>query len=152
LAAGTVVKDLTIVKTLSAVLVSVSLFAAAPAQAQKLDLSTVTCKQFVESSKETISLIMMWLAGFYTDEDDPPIVDFDKVRADTQKLTEYCGKNPTTGLITAVEQALDSVPLPPTGLRAPMSPPVRPRAAASRSSRRRSGTRRSRAPRSLRAP
>jgi acid stress chaperone HdeB len=89
-----------------AVLLAASLFAAAPVQAQKLDLSTVTCKQFLESGRETISLILMWLAGFYTDEDDPPIVDFDKMKTDAEKLGAYCEQNPTTGLITAVEQVL----------------------------------------------
>jgi acid stress chaperone HdeB len=95
------------VKTLSAVLIAASLLAGGPAQAQKLDLSTVTCKQFLDSGKENISLIMMWIAGFYTDADDPPIVDFDKMKGDTAKLSEHCGKNPGTNLITAVEEALD---------------------------------------------
>jgi acid stress chaperone HdeB len=97
---------MTIVKILSAILVAVSLAVAAPAQAQKLDLSTVTCKQFLESGKENISLILMWLAGYYSDEDDPPIVDFDKMKTDAEKLGEYCGKNLTTGVITAAEEVL----------------------------------------------
>jgi acid stress chaperone HdeB len=88
-------------------MVVASLLVAAPAQAQKLDLSTVTCKQFLEKGKENISLIVMWLAGFYTEEDAPPVVDFDKMKSDTEKLSDYCGKNPDSGLITAVEQALD---------------------------------------------
>jgi len=37
----------------------------------------------------------MWLACFYTDEDDPPIVYFDKMKSDAQKLGDYCAKNPT---------------------------------------------------------
>ena len=94
------------VKILSVILVAAGLFAAAPAQAQKLDLSTVTCKQFIESSKENIGLILMWLAGYYTDEDDPPVVDFDKMKTDAEKLGEYCAKNPTIGLITAAEELL----------------------------------------------
>jgi acid stress chaperone HdeB len=96
------------VKMLSAVLVAASLIAAAPAQAQKLDLSTVTCKQFLESGKDNISLILMWLTGFYADEDAPPIVDFDKMKTDAEKLGAYCGKNPATGLITAADEVLDS--------------------------------------------
>jgi acid stress chaperone HdeB len=88
-------------------MVAASLLTAPPAQAQKLDLSTVTCKQFLESGKENISLIVMWLAGFYTEEDAPPVVDLDKMKSDTQKLSDYCGKNPDSGLIAAVEQALD---------------------------------------------
>jgi acid stress chaperone HdeB len=97
------------VKKLSAVLLLAAVLAAAsaPAQAQKLDLSTVTCKAFLESSKENMSLILMWLAGFYTDEDDPPIIDFDKMKVDAEKLADYCAKNPTSGLITAAEAVLD---------------------------------------------
>jgi acid stress chaperone HdeB len=94
------------VKMFSAILVATSLVAAAPASAQKLDLSAVTCKQFIESGEQTISMVLMWLAGFYTDEDDPPIVDFDKMKSDATKLGEYCRKNPTTGLIAAVEEVL----------------------------------------------
>jgi len=94
------------VKTLSAILVAAMLAAATPAHAQKLDLSTVTCKQFIESGKETISLILMWMAGYFTDEDDPPIVDFDKMQEDAKKLGAYCAQNPTAGLITAAEETI----------------------------------------------
>lgn len=94
-------------KKLSAVLVAVSLLACAPAHAQKLDLTVMTCKQFIESSTEHIGLILMWLSGFYTDEDDPPIVDIDKMKEDAGKISAYCAKNPTSGLMAAVEEALE---------------------------------------------
>jgi acid stress chaperone HdeB len=96
------------VKTLAAVIVAVALAASSPAHAQKLDLSTVSCKQFLESKVEHISLILMWVAGYYADEDDPPIVDFDKMKADATKLGEYCAKNPETGLVTAIEETIAS--------------------------------------------
>ena len=94
------------VKILNAVLVAVALAVTMPAHAQKLDLSTVTCKQFLESSKDTISLILMWMAGYFADEDDPPIVDFDKMKSDAEKLGAYCAQNPTVGLITAAEETI----------------------------------------------
>jgi acid stress chaperone HdeB len=94
------------VKILSAILVAAALAAATPAHAQKLDLSTISCKQFLDSSQETISLILMWMAGYFADQDDPPIVDFDKMKADAQTLAEYCAKNPTVGLITAAEETI----------------------------------------------
>lgn len=81
--------------------------AAVPARAQTLDLSTVTCKQFIESDKDTIGLILMWLEGFYSDQDAKPIVDFEKMKRDGGKLGEYCGKNPDHGLITAADDVLD---------------------------------------------
>jgi acid stress chaperone HdeB len=87
-------------------LVVVSLVVPTPAAAQKFDLSTVTCKQFLDSGERTMSMVLMWLTGFFTDEDDPPVVDFDKLKTDAGKLTDYCRKNPMTNLMTAAEEVL----------------------------------------------
>ncbi len=83
------------------------LWTAAPARAEQLDLSTIKCKEFVNSGKENIGLILMWLEGFYSDQDAKPIVDFDKMASDGQKLGEYCGKNPDHSLITAAGDVMD---------------------------------------------
>ena len=81
--------------------------AAAPVQAQQLDMSTVKCRDFVSSSKDNIALMLMWLQGYYSDEDASPIVDFDKMGKDAKKLGEYCARNPDHSVITAAEEALD---------------------------------------------
>jgi hypothetical protein len=94
------------VKIFSAVLVAITLFAAPPASAEALNLSEVKCKDFLDGGREKMSLILMWLAGFYTDEDDPPIVDFDKMKAYTEKLSTFCMQNPTFGLMTAAEEIM----------------------------------------------
>jgi acid stress chaperone HdeB len=89
-----------------------ALFAAAmlmvgPARAQVVDLSTIKCKEFVESSKENIGVIAMWLHGYYAGKADAPaIIDFDKFTKDAEKLGKYCGNNPTHGLITAADKTL----------------------------------------------
>jgi acid stress chaperone HdeB len=90
-----------------AIVAALVLFAAVPARAQQLDLSTVTCKQFIESDKDTIGLILMWMEGYYTEQNAKPIVDFDKMKKDGGKLGEYCSKNPGHGLITAADEILD---------------------------------------------
>ena len=100
-----------IVKIVKATLVAISLIAAslassAPAAAQKLELSTLTCKQFLDSGERTMSMVMMWFTGFFTDEDEPPVIDFDKVKTDAGKLTDYCRKNPTAKLMAAAEEVL----------------------------------------------
>jgi acid stress chaperone HdeB len=77
-----------------------------PSSAQVLDLSTVKCKDFVESGERNISLILMWIQGYYTEEDDPPLIDFEKMAENGKKLGEYCGKNPSAGLITAADEVL----------------------------------------------
>ena len=83
------------------------LWASNPVHAQQLDLATIKCKDFLSSGKDTIGLILMWMEGFYSDQDAKPIVDFDKMKTDGEKLGEYCGKNPEHSLITAAEDVMD---------------------------------------------
>jgi acid stress chaperone HdeB len=80
------------------------LFAAAPARAEKLDLSTITCERFFAYNKENIGLLLTWLEGYYSGEDDDPVIDFDKMAVNAKKLGGYCAENPTIGLITAAEK------------------------------------------------
>jgi len=82
------------------------LFAAPAAFADKLDLSTIKCKDFVSSGKDNIAVIITWLDGYYKEKDDPPIIDFDKFKDNSEKLGKYCGTNPDDGLITAADQVL----------------------------------------------
>ncbi len=72
-------------KIFSAIVTAALLAAATPAQAQKVDLSTITCQQFLEMKQDSISLILMWMAGYYSDQDAPPIVDFDKMKEDAEQ-------------------------------------------------------------------
>ena len=90
------------------ILATAALLASAiPAQAQKLDVSTIKCRELASSSKEKIALILMWLQGYYSDEDASPIVDFDKMGKDAKAIGEYCEKNPDHSVITAAEESLD---------------------------------------------
>ncbi|MFZ5693893.1 MAG: HdeA/HdeB family chaperone [Pseudomonadota bacterium] len=77
------------------------------AHAQRLDVSTVKCKDFLASSTDDIAFIMMWLQGYYSAEDSSPVIDFDKMKKDGIKLAEYCGKHPDDSLITAADESLD---------------------------------------------
>jgi acid stress chaperone HdeB len=79
---------------------------AAPALAQKVDLSTITCKDFFEGPQDRVSFVVMWLDGYYADEDDPPVVDFDRMKKRIEELAVFCAKNPTMGLITAADETL----------------------------------------------
>ncbi len=88
----------------SVLLLAAGLLSPLPAQAQQIDLSTVTCKDFMASDKQTLGLVLMWLEGYYGDTDAKPIVDFDKMKRNGGKLGEYCGKNPGHSLITAADE------------------------------------------------
>jgi acid stress chaperone HdeB len=95
-----------LVKVSGAVLLAATLLAGAPADAQVVDLATIKCKDFVELPKETVNAVTMWLDGYYTDEEDPAVVDFDKLKGKAERLGAFCVQNPRMGLMTAAENVM----------------------------------------------
>ena len=49
---------------------------------------------------------MMWLQGYYTSEDDPPVVNFDKLGASIEGLAKYCKDNPDHSIMTGAEEVM----------------------------------------------
>jgi len=90
-------------RLLAASLAISALVLAVPAQAQVVDLSKTTCKEFLASGKDGIALIWAWLYGYYSDQDADPIVDFGKLTAQGQKLAEQCAKSPDKDIISVAE-------------------------------------------------
>ncbi len=88
------------------VLVAAGSLAAQPGNAQLVDLSTLKCKQLIELPKETVNAVTMWLDGYLTDEEDPAVVDFDKMKVKAERLAAYCGQNPEMSLMTAAENIM----------------------------------------------
>lgn len=89
-----------------ALLVAAFVFLPSGAFAERLDLNTVKCKEWLESSKDDIGATVAWLDGYYKEENDPPIMDFDKMKADAGKLGKFCAANGDLGLGTAAEKVL----------------------------------------------
>ena len=91
-------------KAFRALTLSVALLASAPAaQAQVIDLSKTSCKEFLESGQNGIMIIWAWLYGYYADQDADPVVDFTKLTAQGQKLAEACKADPAKDIISAAE-------------------------------------------------
>jgi acid stress chaperone HdeB len=88
------------------------LFAAAlslssmPAHATKLDLATMSCKQFLESGDDTIKMVLTWMDGWYKGDEDNAIVDTDVFVANAKKFGTYCGTNPNVSIVTAADEVL----------------------------------------------
>jgi len=91
---------------ISAAVVIASVVASSPARAEVLDLSTLRCRDFSAISKEKLPLIMMWLDGYHTEEDEPAVIDFDKVKDNTEKLLTYCQSHPALRLLIAAERSI----------------------------------------------
>ena len=88
------------------------LFAAAlslssmPAHAVKWDLSTMSCKQFLESGDDSIKMVLTWMDGWYKGDSDEAIIDTDVFVENAKKFGAYCGKNPTVSIVNAAEAVL----------------------------------------------
>jgi acid stress chaperone HdeB len=95
-------------KVLASALAAAVIACCSPALADDIDLSTWTCKKFVNADKETIGIILTWLDGYYKDEDDPPVIETDKFVENAKKLGGYCAEHPDNGLITAADKVLNS--------------------------------------------
>ena len=78
----------------------------APANAVVLDLSTLTCKQFIDGGPDEIAMVLTWLDGWYKGDSDEAIIDTDVFVANAKKFGEYCGKNPTISIVNAAEAIL----------------------------------------------
>lgn len=91
-------------KSAAVLLAGFCLVAGSSIRAEKIDFSTTTCRQFLQSKPDEIGVILAWLDGYYHEENDPPVFDTDKFEANAKKLAAFCASNPTLGLITATDK------------------------------------------------
>jgi acid stress chaperone HdeB len=84
----------------------VSALSPAPAHAVVLDLSTMTCKQFIEGGEDTIKLVLTWMDGWYKGDSDEAIIDTDVFVANAKKFGTYCAANPSISIVNAAEKIL----------------------------------------------
>ena len=76
------------------------------ARAEVLDLSTMSCKQFVESGDDMIKLVLIWMDGWYKGDSDEAIIDTDVFTQNAKKFGSYCALNPTVSIVNAAEKVL----------------------------------------------
>src|SRR5947199_10722497 len=93
-------------RTILVIALAITFMSDGSASAQIVDMNTVTCNDFIGFKRDTTFAIVMWLDAYYRDEDDPPIIDFEKLRQKAARLTVYCHQNPTNSLTTAAEPTI----------------------------------------------
>jgi len=84
-------------------------FAPASAQAQvKVDVTKITCDQFVHDKIATTLYLAAWLSGYYNAKRNNQIVDLQALDENTNKVKNYCynEKNFKVPVMQAVETVL----------------------------------------------
>ena len=92
--------------TISVLFAAAFALSSVPAHAVVLDLSTLTCKQFVEGGDDEIKMVLTWMDGWYKGDEDEAIIDTEVFVDNAKKFGEYCGKNPTISIVNAAEKIL----------------------------------------------
>ena len=76
--------------------------------ADVIDLTTWKCSQFTAADKDTMGIVLAWVDGYYQDENEPPIIDKDRLAGNAKKIGDYCAANPDVKLITATDRIFGS--------------------------------------------
>ena len=79
------------------------------AQAQvMLDLSKVSCDQFLKYKVADPKLIAVWLNGYFHGKRAEAMVDTQKLNSDADEVEKYCFKNPEAPLMQSVDSIVGS--------------------------------------------
>jgi acid stress chaperone HdeB len=92
--------------TVSILFAAAMVLVSVPAHAVVLDLSTLTCKQFLEGGDDEIKMVLTWMDGWYKGDDDKAIIDTNVFVENAKKFGAYCGANPTISIVNAAEEIL----------------------------------------------
>jgi hypothetical protein len=81
----------------------------APAYGQVIvDVSKITCDQYVHAKITTPNLIAAWLSGYYNAKRNNKIIDLETLEDNVSKVTNYCydEKNFKVPIMKAIETVL----------------------------------------------
>ena len=79
------------------------LFASSPLTAQVVDVAKIDCTQFATYKIAHPDRIAIWLNGYFHGKRGDLMVDIQELAGDTDKVQEYCLKNPDVPLMQAIE-------------------------------------------------
>ncbi len=94
--------------TLKIAVAALTLGVAAPAMAQQIDISTITCGDAVAMSAEELTLTVAFIDGYTGGEAADPVLDVERLNADLTKVGEVCAADPAVTLMEAMKSALAS--------------------------------------------
>jgi acid stress chaperone HdeB len=77
-----------------------------PANAVVLDLSTLSCKQFLDGGDDEIKMVLTWMDGWYKGDEDTAIIDTNVFVENAKKFGTYCATHPTISIVNAAEEIL----------------------------------------------
>jgi acid stress chaperone HdeB len=91
------------------VITAIMLFTACPAQAQlTVDMSKVTCKQFITYEITDGRSLSIWLSGYFNAQQNNLTVDVSKFRSRSKALNDFCLTHQDVALMEAAKTVIGS--------------------------------------------
>ena len=84
-------------------------FATASAQAQVIvDVSKITCDQYLHAKITTPNLLAAWMSGYYNAKRNNKVIDLGTLEDNVSKVQNYCydEKNFKVPIMTAIQRVL----------------------------------------------
>ena len=78
---------------------------AIPAQAQVvIDMSLITCKEYMGADPERRELIASWMSGYFSASKNLNVLDFRYVERNRKVVETYCKRRPGETLMSAIQK------------------------------------------------
>lgn len=78
-----------------------------PANAQLMDLSTVTCEEFFEANEDDATLFMFWLDGWMAGQADDTTLDLAVLEEQVLEMAVICAQNPGLSVMNAAREVVE---------------------------------------------
>jgi hypothetical protein len=69
----------------------------------KVEMSAITCREFMNYSYDKIVLIGAWMSGYWNAQRNNETLDIARYRANSKRVSNYCKAHGRTPLLSAIE-------------------------------------------------
>jgi len=71
---------------------------------QRIDMSLLTCKQYLGSNTDRRELIASWMSGYFRSAIGEPVFDFRRLANSREVVSNYCKKRGAETLMSAIQK------------------------------------------------
>ena len=95
-------------KILMALFLAGVLCAPIASMAENVDMAKVSCKDFMESGKDGMGMMLTWIDGYMSAKSDNTVMSEEWMEKLGTHMGTYCAKNPQKTIMAAIEAMPES--------------------------------------------
>ena len=69
-----------------------------------IDMTMITCKQYLESPRDRQDIIASWMSGYFNAARNNAVLDTTRFEGNKAKVTAYCKRNRAETLMSAIQR------------------------------------------------